>query len=63
MKKKYLVPSITLVQVELQHMCNVSGRVDDTPALTYEDDPQDPSGGMSRRHNDIWEDEEEYENE
>ena len=63
MKKKYLVPSITLVQVEVQHLCNVSGKVDGTDALTYDETPQDASAGLSRRHNDIWEDEEEFENE
>ena len=63
MKKKYINPSMTLVVVELQHMCNVSGQVDGNPGLTYDETPQNASEGMSRRY-DIWaDDEDEFEDE
>ena len=61
MKKKYINPSMTLVVVELQHMCNVSGRVDGNPGLTYDETPQDASAGMSRRHDSVWDYDEEEE--
>ena len=42
----------------MQQLMAVSGKVDGEPGLTPDPTPADPAGGLSRRHNDIWADEE-----
>jgi hypothetical protein len=54
MKKKYLVPSMTVEWMELEQMCVASVRVDGDVALTYDEVPQDASEGLSRGYNDLW---------
>ena len=42
----------------MQQLMAVSGKVDGEPGLIPDPTPSDPSAGLSRRHNDIWADEE-----
>jgi len=59
MKKKYMIPSTIMVQIELQKMIAVSTTGIDTSKEEIETQNEDAvSGGMSR-HNDVWADEEE----
>lgn len=59
MKKKYMIPSTTMVQIELQKMIAVSTTGIDASKKEIETQDEDAiSGGMGRRH-DVWADEEE----
>jgi len=59
MKKMiYVSPAVTVVEIQMQQLMAVSGKVDGEPGLTPDPTPADPAGGLSRRHNDIWADEE-----
>lgn len=59
MKKMiYVSPTVTVVEIQMQQLMAVSGKVDGEPGLIPDPTPSDPSVGLSRRHNDIWADEE-----
>ena len=60
MKKMiYVSPAVTVVEIHMQQLMAVSGTVDGNPGLTPDPTPTDPSTGLSRRHSDIWADDEE----
>jgi len=64
MKKMiYVSPAVTVVEIQMQQLMAVSGKVDGDPGLTPDPTPANPSVGLSRRHNDIWADEEELDEE
>lgn len=54
MKKFYIKPTQTVVNISLCRMISASGDTDSKPV--YTDDPQPPGSAMSRRF--LWEDEE-----
>ena len=58
MKKIYFAPDTTITKIELQRMIAASDPTDQT--LDPNEDPiEDESGIGSRRHNNVWDDEEE----
>lgn len=63
MNKKYVSPSINICEVQLTPMCNtsLSSTLTGDQSIIPDANEPAPSEFTSRRHNDVWADEEEDE--
>ena len=62
MKRKYISPELVIEQVELQQfVCNSITNVSGDAGIGMGGDEQGTVAGDSRRHNNVWDDEEEEE--
>lgn len=62
MKKTYMMPSTEVFDVKIERLLTTGSELDIHTTPTGEDDTVDnPDDLLSRRHNDVWDDEEEDE--